>query len=121
MKQRKLGKNGPTISAIGVGAMSLTSFYGDMDEERGHAVLDAAIEEGVTHIDTSNVYGPHISENVIGSFLAKPASRTRVIATMTTAQSILRKSWMDHSSGLAWSVSICSMCTVGRLKSRSKR
>jgi len=92
MKQRTLGKNGPTISAIGVGAMSFTTFYGDMDEERGHAVLDAAIEEGVTHIDTANVYGPHVSENVIGSFLAKKGKGAHQLFSIATKAGIARKS-----------------------------
>ena len=90
MKKRQLGANGPRISAIGIGAMSFTSFYGDMDEARGHAVLDAAIDEGVTHIDTANVYGPHISENVIGAYLAKRGKAGRDLFSIATKAGIAR-------------------------------
>ena len=71
MKQRQLGKGGPQISAIGIGAMSFSNFYGETDEAQSHAILQTALDEGVTHIDTANVYGPKVSETVIGSFLAK--------------------------------------------------
>ena len=71
MKQRQLGSGGPQISAIGIGAMSFSNFYGETDEVQSHAILQTALDEGVTHIDTANVYGPHVSESVIGSFLVK--------------------------------------------------
>ncbi len=69
MQQRPLGQNGPMTSAIGVGAMSFSDFYGPTDEAASHAILNAALELGVTHIDTSNVYGMGQSETVIGTFL----------------------------------------------------
>ncbi len=83
MKQRSLGKHGPKISAIGYGAMSFSNFYGPTNEAESHAVLDRCRDRGVTHLDTSNVYGMGRSEDVIGSYLAKhPAARAEfVIAT----------------------------------------
>ena len=54
MKQRTMGWNGATTSAIGIGAMSFSNFYGPTDAARSHAILDAALELGVSHIDTSN-------------------------------------------------------------------
>ena len=71
MKTRKLGPDGPEISVLGIGAMSFAGIYGNATEEQSHAILDAAIDAGVTHIDTSNVYGMGRSEEIIGSFLAK--------------------------------------------------
>jgi len=70
MKQRRLGRDGPLISPLGVGAMSFSSFYGPTSEAESHAILDAALELGITHIDTSNVYGMGGSEKVIGAFLS---------------------------------------------------
>ena len=70
MRKRQLGAGGPTVSAIGVGAMSFTDFYGPATEAQSHAVLASALELGIDHIDTSNVYGMGLSERVIGSFLA---------------------------------------------------
>ena len=83
MEQRRLGANGPVISSLGVGALSFSDFYGVTNEGESHAVLDAAREAGVTHIDTANVYGMGRSENAIGSYLrANPAARESfVIAT----------------------------------------
>jgi aryl-alcohol dehydrogenase-like predicted oxidoreductase len=76
MKPRQIGRDGPMISPMGVGAMSFAEFYGPTTDAASHAILDAAIELGVTHIDTSNVYGMGRSENAMGSyFAANPSAR----------------------------------------------
>ena len=76
MKMRKLGANGPDISALGYGAMSFADFYGKATEAGSHAILDLARDLGVTHLDTSNVYGMGQSESFIGSYLANnPGAR----------------------------------------------
>ncbi|MFT7369911.1 MAG: aryl-alcohol dehydrogenase-like predicted oxidoreductase [Octadecabacter sp.] len=69
MQSRQLGRDGPMIHPIGFGAMSFSDFYGATDELESHAILDMALDAGVTHIDTSNVYGMGQSEAVIGSYL----------------------------------------------------
>lgn len=69
MKQRTLGQGGPTVGAVGYGAMSFTDFYGPATDEGSKQVLDACLEMGITHIDTSNVYGMGRSETVIGEWL----------------------------------------------------
>lgn len=69
MKTRKLGQDGPTISAVGYGAMSFTDFYGPAEDAQSAQILDACVDHGVTHIDTSNVYGMGRSETVIGEWL----------------------------------------------------
>ena len=83
MQKRRLGHGGPEISAIGYGAMSFSDFYGPTTEAESHAILDAARDLGVTHLDTSNVYGAGRSETVIGNWLkANPGARDGfVIAT----------------------------------------
>ena len=76
MKHRSLGRNGPMIHPIGIGAMSFSNFYGPTDEVASHAILDAAVEAGVNHIDTANVYGMGTSETVIGTYLkANPEAK----------------------------------------------
>lgn len=76
MKTRTLGKNGPAVHPIGIGAMSFSNFYGPTDEAESHAILDAAVDAGVTHIDTANVYGMGTSETVIGTyFKANPSAK----------------------------------------------
>lgn len=81
MKTRMIG--GAEVSALGIGAMSFTDFYGATTEAESHAILDRARALGVTHIDTSNIYGTGRSETVIGSWLAgNPGARDGVhIAT----------------------------------------
>lgn len=76
MQTREMGRNGARISPIGIGAMSFSNFYGPTDEAASHAILGAGMELGVTHIDTSNIYGAGGSETVIGTFLkARPEAR----------------------------------------------
>jgi aryl-alcohol dehydrogenase-like predicted oxidoreductase len=72
-----------SVSAIGIGAMSFADFYGPTTEENSYAILDAAAELGVNHIDTSNVYGMGRSETAIGAWLAaNPDQRAKMhIAT----------------------------------------
>ncbi len=69
MHKRKLGTTGTTVSAIGIGAMSFSNFYGPTDTEQSHAILAMALDLGIDHIDTANVYGNGASEERIGSFL----------------------------------------------------
>ena len=101
MEKRRLGAGGPEVSAVGVGAMSFAGVYGETTEAEAHAVLAAALDLGIDHIDTSNVYGMGRSERMIGSFLARqgkagpvphrhqgrrsPAIRDRRAALSTTA------------------------------------
>jgi aryl-alcohol dehydrogenase-like predicted oxidoreductase len=81
MKQRRLGKSGPEVSAIGLGTMSMTAVYGPT-MERGAAValLRAAVERGVTLFDTAEAYGPFANEALLGEALAPVRDRV-VIAT----------------------------------------
>lgn len=90
MKQRQLGSNGPMISPIGIGAMSFSNFYGPVSEQESHDVLTAALEEGVTHIDTSNVYGMGTSEQSIGSFLAKQGGQAQDLFSIATKAGITK-------------------------------
>ena len=76
MQHRRLGQDGPSMQPLGIGAMSFSNFYGPTTEAQSHAILDAAVAAGVTHVDTSNVYGMGTSETVIGTYLkANPSAR----------------------------------------------
>jgi aryl-alcohol dehydrogenase-like predicted oxidoreductase len=66
MQQRRLGKDGPMVSAIGFGAMSFAGVYGESDDGESEATLRRALELGVTFIDTANVYGNGRSEEIVG-------------------------------------------------------
>lgn len=90
MQKRQLGPDGPQVSAIGYGAMSFTDFYGKTTEAASHAVLDAAVELGIDHIDTSNVYGMGRSETWIGSWLAARGASAREHFRIATKAGICR-------------------------------
>lgn len=67
MKQRKLGSQGLTVSAIGYGAMGVTSFYGQSDVKESIATIQRAYELGVTLFDTAELYGWGENEKLIGA------------------------------------------------------
>ena len=85
MKRRQLGASGPEVSAIGLGCMSLSGSSGPTTVAESLATLDAAWEAGIDFLDTANVYGPHISEEVIGRWLKRTGHRP-VIATKAGIQ-----------------------------------
>ena len=59
------------MGAIGIGAMSFTDFYGKTTEDQSQSILSTAMELGVNHIDTSDIYGKGLSEERIGLFLKR--------------------------------------------------
>lgn len=69
MLQRRLGHNGPLVSALGLGCMGMSEFYGATDETEALATLDLALERGVTLLDTADAYGPHHNEELLGRAL----------------------------------------------------
>jgi aryl-alcohol dehydrogenase-like predicted oxidoreductase len=70
MKTRTLGRNGPTISAIGLGCMGMSFAYGGGgDRAESLATLERALELGVDFLDTADIYGPHTNEQLLGDFL----------------------------------------------------
>lgn len=69
MQQRKLGNTGPVVSALGLGAMGMSGMYGPADRAESLATIDAAIEAGVTLIDTGDFYGMGHNEMLIGEAL----------------------------------------------------
>ncbi|MDK1704715.1 aldo/keto reductase [Serratia rubidaea] len=67
MKQRTLGSNGPSVSALGLGCMGMSDFYSTAyDEKEAIATLHRALELGVTLLDTADMYGPHTNEQLVG-------------------------------------------------------
>lgn len=69
MKMRKLGHGGPEVSAVGLGCMGMSAFYGGADEAQSIAVIHRALDLGVTLFDTAEMYGPHTNEVLLGKAL----------------------------------------------------
>lgn len=71
MDQRTLGSQGLTVSAQGLGCMGMSEFYGTTDEAEAIATIHAALELGVTLLDTADIYGPHTNEQLVGQAIAE--------------------------------------------------
>jgi aryl-alcohol dehydrogenase-like predicted oxidoreductase len=70
MKRRTLGPNGPEVSEIGLGCMGMSAFYGASDEGESRATIERALDLGCNFLDTSDMYGPHTNERLVGSTIA---------------------------------------------------
>ncbi|WP_280568402.1 aldo/keto reductase [Chromohalobacter sp. 296-RDG] len=77
MEKRTLG-NDFSVSAIGLGCMGMSEFYGPRDDSESLRVLERAVELGVDFFDTADMYGPHHNEELIGSFLARSKAQIRI-------------------------------------------
>ncbi|KEY56627.1 aldo/keto reductase [Serratia sp. DD3] len=67
MQTRTLGKDGPRVSAIGLGCMGMSAFYGAHDDNESRSTLHYALDRGINFLDTSDMYGPHTNERLVGS------------------------------------------------------
>jgi aryl-alcohol dehydrogenase-like predicted oxidoreductase len=81
MPQRQLGKNGPLVSALGLGCMGMSFAYGPADETESFRALHRYLELGGNFLDTAEIYGPFTNEELLGRFLREIARDRVVIAT----------------------------------------
>src|ERR687894_845203 len=66
MDQRTLGSTGLTVSALGLGCMGMSAFYGETDEAESIRTIHRALELGVDFLDTAQLYGPLTNEELVG-------------------------------------------------------
>jgi aryl-alcohol dehydrogenase-like predicted oxidoreductase len=81
MKQLPLGKTGPSVSAFGLGCMAMSGMYGPADRKESLATLEAAVDAGITLLDTGDFYGMGHNEMLIGEAL-KTLGRDRVLLSV---------------------------------------
>ncbi len=80
MQQRRLGRQGLMVSALGLGCMGMSEFYGPADEGESIATIHRALDLGINFLDTADVYGPHTNERLVGQAIAGRRDRV-VLAT----------------------------------------
>jgi len=66
LQKRQLGSNGPSVSAIGLGCMGMSDFYGPADDERSIQTIHKTLDLGINFLDTADVYGPFTNERLVG-------------------------------------------------------
>lgn len=82
MQQRRLGQTGPVTSALGLGLMGMSDFYGPADEAESIATIHAALEAGVTLFDTGDFYGVGHNESLLNRALKESSRREQAIVSL---------------------------------------
>jgi aryl-alcohol dehydrogenase-like predicted oxidoreductase len=88
MKTRRLGRQGPNVSEIGLGCMGMSEFYGRPDEGEAIETIHRALDLGINFLDTADVYGPFTNEKLVGRAIA----RRRDDVVLATKFGIVRSS-----------------------------
>jgi aryl-alcohol dehydrogenase-like predicted oxidoreductase len=101
MKQRALGANGPSIGAVGLGCMSFSDVYGVADDDESVATVHRALDLGMNHLDTSDMYGAGHSEEVVGRAIAGRRDDVFLATKFLTryGPNADRTNWMTPESG----------------------
>ncbi len=102
MEQRTLGRVGRPVGVVGLGAWQLGADWGEVSDEAAAEVLDAALDAGVTFIDTADVYGDGRSERSCGALLARRPDAGLVIATKMGRRADQLAENYNRANFIAW-------------------
>ena len=103
METKKLGKTGPIVSRLGLGCMGMSEFYGSRDEKESIATIHRGLELGVTFLDTADVYGPYLNEELVGRAIKD--RRDQVV--LATKFGIVRNPAEPNTRGVNGSLETC--------------
>ncbi len=67
MQQRRLGRSGPLVSALGLGCMGMSEFYAGRDDAESVTTIHHALDIGINFLDTADMYGPFTNERLVGA------------------------------------------------------
>lgn len=98
MEHRQLGKTGPHVAAIGLGCMGMSDFYGPADRTESIATVHAALDAGITLLDTGDFYGMGHNEMLIGDALAARGRDNVQISVKFGALRDPERNWSGYDS-----------------------
>ena len=112
MEERMLGTDGPMVSAMGLGCMGMSEFYAGRDDGESLATIHRAMELGVTLLDTADMYGPHVNEQLVARAIAGKRSR----AFLATKFGIVRDPVNPQIRGVNGSAAYVKQACEGSLQ-----